>query len=365
MKRKTPHKNPYLPQEIITEILLRLPVKSLLRFKPTSKSWRSLISSKHFVKTHLKNSTKDRTFAHHEIIAATVEDNKYEVQHSSLHPLFLERIAYANRGDFPVDESVDSLHLLGSCNGLICININRNKYFLWNPSTREYKKLPDFDLNSPGLFIEDGFGFDESSGDYKVYAVSYGLFQAVAAKIYSLKINSWTSINYHNNDFLLYHNRQFLLYHNNDFLLSPGTGKFVSGNLHWIRKKKDKWGWRWYITSLDLKNEVYGIVELPSDLNDYSRPVLGVLNGCLSMFCYYQDREYSDLWVLKHYGVLDSWSKIMRIPTNPFREHIEVLFKCGLDLVVYNSKEDHFSDPKMIGHNKVVYVESLVSIVDE
>ncbi|PIN16739.1 hypothetical protein CDL12_10614 [Handroanthus impetiginosus] len=336
MKRKTPPKIAFLPQEIITDILLRLPVKSLLRFKCSSKSWRSLISDKYFVKTHLENSTKDPTFAHHGIISVTVEHNNYEVQHCSLHPLFLERVTYASHCDFPVDESIDSLDLLGSCNGLICIHINRNKYFLWNPSTRESKKLPDFDLSHVHT-IEDGFSFDDSSGDYKVYADSYDQVQAIA-KIYSLKQNSWTRIKYNNKD----------------CISSPRAGKFVSGNLHWIRVIKPEWRRRWYISSLDLKNGVYGIVERPSVLDDYSRPVLGVLNGCLSEFCYYREHGYSDLWVLKQYGMRDSWSKIMRIPDNPFMgslylipldiisQNREVLFRSRLGLVVYKSKENRF-----------------------
>ncbi|PIN07954.1 hypothetical protein CDL12_19486 [Handroanthus impetiginosus] len=361
MKRKTPHKQARLHpcKKIITDILLRLPVKSLLRFKYTSKSWRSLISSKHFVKTHLENSTKNPPFACHRIISVTREGNKYDIQHCSLHPLFPERVTYASYGDFPVDESVDSLRLLGSCNGLVCISINETKYFLWNPSARESKKLPDFDLKilSHSHIIEDGFGFDESSGDYKVYAASYDQLQDIA-KIYSLKQDSWTRINYNNKD----------------VILSPRTGKFVSGNLHWIRVIEDEW----YISSLDLKNGVYGIVERPSILDDHSSLVLGVLNGCLSAFCCSQDCKYLDLWVLKQYGVKDSWSKMMRISDNLFMDYMlltpldiisqnrEVLFRYRWDLVVYKLKENRFWYLKTNGFknlHKLVHVESLVSVM--
>ncbi|KAM1024071.1 hypothetical protein ACFX2C_037394 [Malus domestica] len=39
--------------DMIVEIVLRLPVKALLRFRSVSKSWRDLISSRDFVRKHL------------------------------------------------------------------------------------------------------------------------------------------------------------------------------------------------------------------------------------------------------------------------------------------------------------------------
>ena len=48
-ERRTQNNVVYLPEELIIEILLRLPVKSLLRFKRVCNSWLSLISDANWV----------------------------------------------------------------------------------------------------------------------------------------------------------------------------------------------------------------------------------------------------------------------------------------------------------------------------
>ena len=50
-----------LPEEVMLEILLRLPVKSLLRFKSVCKHWLSLISDPNFAKLHFERSSTSHT----------------------------------------------------------------------------------------------------------------------------------------------------------------------------------------------------------------------------------------------------------------------------------------------------------------
>jgi len=51
----------HLPHELIIEILLRLPVKSLIRFKCVSKSWFCLISDPHFANSHFQLTAPTHT----------------------------------------------------------------------------------------------------------------------------------------------------------------------------------------------------------------------------------------------------------------------------------------------------------------
>ncbi|KAL3368360.1 hypothetical protein AABB24_009301, partial [Solanum stoloniferum] len=77
---------PTLPQELITAILVRLPVKYLLQFKCVSKNWFALISSPHFVKTHLSFSAKDRFL---------LEIDTYILKHCSVSSLFYDSVTEA------------------------------------------------------------------------------------------------------------------------------------------------------------------------------------------------------------------------------------------------------------------------------
>ena len=47
---------PELLNKLVCEILIRLPVESLLRFKRVSKAWRALISAPSFIQSHLQLS---------------------------------------------------------------------------------------------------------------------------------------------------------------------------------------------------------------------------------------------------------------------------------------------------------------------
>ncbi|EYU20296.1 hypothetical protein MIMGU_mgv1a018445mg [Erythranthe guttata] len=50
----------YVPSEIIENILLRLPVKSLMRFKCVSKSWEATISDPEFIANHLRQAKETK-----------------------------------------------------------------------------------------------------------------------------------------------------------------------------------------------------------------------------------------------------------------------------------------------------------------
>ncbi|XP_026433856.1 F-box protein At5g49610-like [Papaver somniferum] len=131
-----------IPEEIYYEILLRLPVKSLLTCKGVCKNWYALISTSGFVKTYVTIQKNNPILM--------LEANRYF--YSMAYDSFPSSPVCEIKDDvIKVDHPHHCVGFLGSCNGLFCIRIwllvgrgyNRDVLCLWNPSTGEYKELPE------------------------------------------------------------------------------------------------------------------------------------------------------------------------------------------------------------------------------
>ncbi|CAI9771098.1 unnamed protein product [Fraxinus pennsylvanica] len=278
--------------------------------------------------------------------------------------LLYEPLTEAVTISYPRKHPRRSVWVVGSCNGLICIAINEKDLFLWNPSVRKSKKLPDVDVPmGRGFCIVYGFGFDETTEDYKVVGIFCAFGNAggceTMVKIYSLKTNSWRRIE--------------------DFkggVPLDDSGMFAQGKLHWSASPGEGFSSGWDIVSLDLKREIYGTVEQPNYGEGDFTSVLGVLGECISVLCNYQ-KTRADVWVLKEYGVKESWTKVISIPYiyDPGKymysmplcilPNGEVLLALGSSFVVYNLKDNSFKSPKITNVTDflgaITYVESLVS----
>ncbi|KAF6176033.1 hypothetical protein GIB67_032656 [Kingdonia uniflora] len=91
------------------------------------------------------------------------------------------------RDKYPID-------IVGSCDGLILMRSNEIT-FLWNPATREYKKLPRHCFHGDYTAYL-GFGYDEISKDYKVVNLVCKPNRDCIHKvhIYSMHNKSWRRI---------------------------------------------------------------------------------------------------------------------------------------------------------------------------
>ncbi|XP_051116337.1 F-box/kelch-repeat protein At3g23880-like [Andrographis paniculata] len=348
-----------LPEEVLAEILARLPVKSLLRFRCVSKSWRSLISSPHFIAAHLSLSLSLSLSCPRHHLISTILLPSYTLKHCPLPPLLSGHPAAAVDFDYPMKSPNNSVRVVGSCNGLVCIAVNGRHFFLWNPSTRMSRKLPDADDRiKNGLFVTKyGFGFD--GRDYKVVGILSGFCDSgrsyeTMVKVYSLNTNSWTRIDAAFDEGLPF----------------DDVGKFVNGSLHWGRRVG--FDSRWDIVSFDLARESSGIVAQPRYVEGGFLPSLGVLMNCLCVVCDFP-KISAEVWMMRKYGVRDSWEKVVSIPymADPWTplwlgSSGEVLMAYGSCFMVYDPVDGRFVSPTIANFGTFleanVYVESLVSL---
>ncbi|XP_055811990.1 F-box/kelch-repeat protein At3g23880-like [Solanum dulcamara] len=355
-----------LPDDIIIEILLRLPVKSLLKLSCVSKSLLSLLSTPHFINTQIKFSVKQSKNVNLRlVIVASVSGLVGKM--CSVYSLICENSSVnVAKIDYPLKPPFGSAKFLGSCNGLICLTPMSFKLMLWNPSTGKHKEFQDsFVKWAVNCYIRYGFGYDSVNDDYKVVKIfsfsrNEGKFEN-RVKIYSLKDDSWKM---GEGFYSGYVNAQ--------------SGMFLNGSLHWeVSHCRDSVGSS-EIMTLDLSTETYGVMALPDCGNKNTSWMLSVLGGCLVACCnYYPDR--TDMWVMKEYGVEKSWTKMVSDLTAPFgrlgyisplsvsENGDEVLVKLGTNISLYTRRNashkslDIDSSGCCLQVQAITYIESLAS----
>ncbi|XP_074343096.1 putative F-box protein At1g32420 [Apium graveolens] len=178
----------HIPEDVITIILSRLPVKSLLRNKSVCKSWLSIISKPSFIKSHLSNAI----MASRNIpkIANILDPVQFlELQDLSFTcPVHIDLIAMPHL----FHETLVEPQIIGCHNGIICVyDMFVSSVYFWNPSIRQCMEIP-----SPAIYecfrVSVNFGYDLISDDYKVLKISYLYSNELPIiQVYSAKVNSW------------------------------------------------------------------------------------------------------------------------------------------------------------------------------
>ncbi|RYR79372.1 F-box/kelch-repeat protein At3g23880 isoform X2 [Arachis hypogaea] len=220
-----------LPFELIIEILTRLPLTTLLRFRSVCKSWNSLITDPSFALNHLHATSTRR-------LIFTRPADPYFTDYS-LSSAFASTSAAATRL-FPSAVPGSHFHhsIVGSCNGLLCLFTVSRNLLLWNPSTGKFRNLPSLEDQRFSV-VTSGFGYDHVTHSYKVVVVLYIKNHEFDSRVHTLGSDSWRRIQH--------------------FPLSSTAccpGRFVSGMLSWLDKNR-------FIVSLDLALESYRRISLP------------------------------------------------------------------------------------------------------
>ncbi|KAM7503209.1 hypothetical protein LguiB_002113 [Lonicera macranthoides] len=369
----------YLPQEVLLEILSRLPVQSLLKFRCVSKSWNSLITSPNFITIHINQSlASDQTNNTHTLF------RHYTLTHKK------ELFSYRSDTDDTFDEYQDLkcplkskygyyTRIIGTCNGLLCLSDDIFRYtntvFLWNPSIRRYLTLPvprvTTDLYKHLMSVY-GFGFDPNTNDYKVVRISYeqgdnGYVFPPKVELYKLSTLSWVDLCWDQV---------------RGGLPTFGVGEhfwtqvYMKGKVHWVGYRRIRpSSVCCFILLFDMEREVFSEMELPESLvRGYPLSIsVALLGESLSVLQYDKcvHSKGCTIWIMKEYGSVGSWSKLYSINlqrrlvrTLGLRKNGDLLLAVGKDLVSYNPESEKFKNlgvrSARDAFHVASYVESLV-----
>ncbi|KAL5726595.1 hypothetical protein ACHQM5_009626 [Ranunculus cassubicifolius] len=348
----------HLPEELITSIISHLPVKSLLQFRCVSKSWNSLINDPSFIKLHLNQAINSNNF-NIMLSLNLVHSIDYDTHYTKAIEL-----------DYPYKIRNDATDVYGSCNGLVYIHVDGFILdVLWNPCTKEFRILPESPCVSDDFSVFcllHGFGYNPVTDDYRVVKV-YQFFNeneefiSSRVMIYSLRMDSWKMVD------------------GPSYFVGSDLQLSMNENPHWpayahpdVRLPKS-------IAYFDLADERFCEIQFPKCVGNVID--VGVLGGCLCIVGGLEENR-SDVWVLKEYGVLESWTKLFTINSSTvirsvkdlsllfFDRNGKVLInnRCG-DIVLYDPKSETAEALEIQGcpgpadwHDIHAYVGSLISV---
>ncbi|XP_026460017.1 F-box protein At5g07610-like [Papaver somniferum] len=243
--------------DILQQILLRLPLKSLFLFKSVSKQWFSLISDPYFVHCYsLQRRLSVRgLFLHKNSFTSNPE---FEFIRLTSDDCFSYNTMSALLDD------LSCLRIEQSCNGLLCCRDYKQMseyrsytYYIYNPSIKHYKVLPmsnylpkdrSFSVASVGL------AFDPiKSPYYQVvrvlrYSGAEGFYQI---EIYNSKTSSWRL----SGD----------VFSKPDDLTFYKSGVYWNGLLHWISSSTE------YLGCFDVGGEVLKKISVPPMISGKGR----------------------------------------------------------------------------------------------
>jgi len=267
-----------------------------------------------------------------------------------------------------------------SINGILCLLRSYDfpkvlKVVLWNPAIKGFKIITpssvELCLVQPHFrwfdFCVHGFGYDHLTDDYKV--IRHVELQPTVPphdlhtlwEIYSLKGNSWRTLNFDMPTSYLSKNN---VYNN--------------GLCHWLHEKQNL-SFEVSLVSFELSNETFLITPIPCIDDDFgssfpSRAHLVVLNGSIALMSYRHQTTTFHISILGELGVNESWTKLFVVRPVPYVQlsiglgkKAEIIFTRSSDhkltwLDLSTHMVEEFGDKKWRRIKYVYYQESLLPI---
>ncbi|KAF5480506.1 hypothetical protein F2P56_001249 [Juglans regia] len=295
-----------LPLMILTDILLRLPFKTIFSCRCVCKTWLSVLLDPDFAQLYQARAPSSIILQpQNDILKQYLYAVDLEASDSSNHAISISHYSVRVKFDTQTQLSPQSkLSLVDSCNGLILLcesfrmDLLAERLYVCNPITGEFVIVRPIRANLPH-WVSPRLGFCPNSRKFKVVIFvnkEDGADEKMPTDVYTLgREGGWRSV--------------LMKY---DVRSSVRDTTFLNGFIHFL------WGRaipELLIRSFDVENEKFQPVPPPPLLDSSlktggQRMSLGVLGGCLALAEFpYDDGRCFHVWVMKEYGVQSSWTK--------------------------------------------------------
>ncbi|KAL0741403.1 hypothetical protein Bca4012_082916 [Brassica carinata] len=314
-----------MPLDLIPEILIDLPVKTLARFICVSKPWSSIIRNRDFVKSYL---IKSSSTTHPQSLIFTFKSRRHGKH-------FFFSLSQRQDGDESSLSCTASYHMTchsqpytaitPSVHGLICYG-PPSKLMVYNPSTRRSIALPN--VNAHRIRMYHYLGYDPIDGDYKMLCMCRGMHvrmgRGLAHKIQVLTLgngSSWRMIE----DCPPPHSPE------SPHICIDGVlyyGGYLDTSTRLLRKDH-------VVTSFDVRSEKFNVINVPTEratrftrMTRYDGKLALMFTGYGGFGCGYSG--YIELWVLEDAATHEWSNKNFVLPRLACREALFQVF-CAID----------------------------------
>lgn len=212
--------------DLLTEILVHLPIKSLMKFKCISKHWQSLISSPGFSRRRYPDSHLVSG-----LILRPTHDCVVKKEYDFVPLKYTSTTAPFRSLTFVNNPS--GLIILQSCNGLLLCASSISDwnipcdYCIYNPTSHEFVTVPPLGDENSRFIRRIGLAYDPAkSSHFKIVCIRSDSLEVIQnagisyqIEVYSSQTGSWRLSGV---PFVLPYNSQY------------GAGVFWNGAIHWI-----------------------------------------------------------------------------------------------------------------------------------
>ncbi|KAF8083205.1 hypothetical protein N665_0788s0005 [Sinapis alba] len=332
-----------LPQDLIEEILYRVPAKSLSQFRSTSKQWHSLLKSTRFAKKHSACAQKE------EPLSIMLIDYRVFLVRINLHGFHDNVAPSVNVAyQFNLNSSQVAIRNLFHCDGLLLCTTKDKRLVVWNPCSGETKWVKLRDSYETTDYYALGYDKKSSCKQYKVLRMDLQVILPInnEFEIYDFTTNSW----------------RVLGVATDWFLSQYCHGVSVKGNTYWIATQVQS-PHAEFLLSFDFSTERFQNLSLPQPF-PFNISALSVVKDeqlCLLGGFYTEDTLHVWVKTSPDESVM-SWSKVLTVKAKSGINNNGFSFLADEEnksLVYCNHYMNHSKILHIVGGDKVIQVDPL------